>query len=81
MNNVETLCCVTAHPRRGRRLVRRASAPRQSAGHQAAEHLRRLQQARRLRGPVRHHRCGEVLETGRRRATPWPCRSAGPAGR
>ncbi len=57
-----------------------SSARRGSTGHEAAQHLRRLQPARRLRGALRHHRCARCSRLCRRATTPWRVQVGGPSG-
>ncbi len=73
VNNVETLCCVPAHPGEGLRLVR-VDRIAHEHGHQVAQRLGGLHAARCLRGGARGPRLAEVLEMVRCRG---PARGAG----
>ena len=78
VNNVETLCCVAAHPRDGRRLVRRDRLE-QEHGHQAPQRLGRLHAAAastRCRSAPGWRRCSRCAAPRRRQAV----QVGGPSG-
>ena len=65
------------HPGEGARLVRRASAPRDSTGTKLLSVSGDCERPGRLRGALRHHRATSSWSWSAAR-TPRPCRSAGP---